>query len=300
MDWFIAGLLFSFFGALTMLVNQKFKLEGHLISGMRGVGIGVAFWFALPFVEFPKSILFWCLILFQACISTFFNARLYESSARYGADSTARISVLAIAYGMVFWWIVDFERFFSLLDSPFVFTGIIISLILISWGFYYMALQKSVAQKGEIAYLMPAVIVSAIMLINRKEVMEHADFMSAAIYYCAVSIFISGVANLFIYGLKKGFKNLVSELKTPHILKAGAYMAMASAATILCGNTASYFVPNPAFVNAITLTTPLIIIAINRFYGRCDKISWKGTIIMLIGLCALIYFADSPIKGVQW
>lgn len=37
MVWFFESLLFSFFNSVTMLINQRFKLEGHLISGLRGV-----------------------------------------------------------------------------------------------------------------------------------------------------------------------------------------------------------------------------------------------------------------------
>ena len=41
MVWFVAGLLFALFNAGTMLVNQKYKLDGSLISGMRGVGVAL-------------------------------------------------------------------------------------------------------------------------------------------------------------------------------------------------------------------------------------------------------------------
>ena len=56
-------------------------------------------------------------------------------------------------------------------------------------------------KKGEIAYMMPAVIAVAIMMIVRKEIMMHADFMSAMAYYCACAIFFSGMANLTLYSL---------------------------------------------------------------------------------------------------
>lgn len=85
MVWFFASLLFSFFNSVTMLINQRFKLEGHLISGLRGVGVGIV---SLPFlwiVEIPRGGVFWALIMLEAAISTFFNVRLYESSSKFGA-----------------------------------------------------------------------------------------------------------------------------------------------------------------------------------------------------------------------
>lgn len=183
MIWFTAGLAFAFFGAITMLINQKYKLDGQLISGMRGVGVAALYLPALFFLTPPTNKTFWMLIVAEGLISTFYNARLYESSGRYGASSTSLINVLSIAIGMVFWWILYENRFLSLINTPAAFTGIVVSLFLVGGGFFFMTANS--LKKGEIAYMMPAVIAVAIMMIVRKEIMMHADFMSAMAYYCA-------------------------------------------------------------------------------------------------------------------
>ena len=41
------------------------------------------------FVEFPKSPLFWALVILEAFISTFYNARIYAAAAMYGAGSAS-------------------------------------------------------------------------------------------------------------------------------------------------------------------------------------------------------------------
>ena len=283
-----------------MLINQKYKLDGHLISGLRGIFVGLLFCAAIPFVDFPKSEIFWALIAVQVGLSTFYNARFYESAARYGAASTARISVLAIAFGVVFWWAIDWERFLLLVRDLSVLSGIVLSLLVICAGFYFRALKNARAQSGELAYLMPAVVVSAAMLINRKEVMSHADFFSAAVYYCAVSIFLSGVLNISIYAFKVGFKSFKTQLRTPPVLKAGLIMALASSVTILCGNTATFYVPNPAFINALTLTIPIWVFLLDKLAGRSPKLNRGGTALMLFGLLLLIYFANVPLHMAHW
>ena len=113
MIWFTAGLAFAFFGAITMLINQKYKLDGQLISGMRGVGVAALYLPALFFLTPPTNKTFWLLIVAEGLISTFYNARLYESSGRYGASSTSLINVLSIAIGMVL---------LSLINTPAAFT----------------------------------------------------------------------------------------------------------------------------------------------------------------------------------
>lgn len=88
MEWFLTGLAFAFFNSITMLINQRYKLDGHLISAMRGVFVGVAYLPFLFFVKIPHSVSFWLLVVVEGALSAFFNARLCASSARFGAAST--------------------------------------------------------------------------------------------------------------------------------------------------------------------------------------------------------------------
>lgn len=43
MLWLAAGILFAVFNAGTMLVSQKYKIEGVLMSGLRGVGVAAIY-----------------------------------------------------------------------------------------------------------------------------------------------------------------------------------------------------------------------------------------------------------------
>ncbi len=286
--------MFAFLGAITMLINQRYRLDGHLISGMRGVGVGILFFPAVFFVEFPKSPLFWGLVLLEAFILTFYNARIYAAAARYGAGSTSRINVLSIAFGLVFWWILDSQRFFRLWADQFAFWGILVSLIVVGAGFYLMHKSSSADRPGELAFMMPAVVVLAGMMINRKEIMEHAEFFSAAVYYCTAAIFLSGVFNLIVYGLKNSFADLKDRLGEIGIVEVGVFMALASSGTIFFGNMSSLYVPDPAYISALTLTTPVWVMAINRFFGIKDSVSPVSVAVMFLGLAFLLYFASAP------
>lgn len=96
MLWLAAGILFAVFNAGTMLVSQKYKIEGVLMSGLRGVGVAAIYSPAAFFVPFPESPEFWALIVLEGVLSSFFNPRLYASVARFGAGTTSRISMLAV------------------------------------------------------------------------------------------------------------------------------------------------------------------------------------------------------------
>lgn len=296
MVWFTAGLAFAFFNAITMLVNQRYKIDGRLMSGMRGIGVAMLFLPALFFVPLPKSGVFWLLIAAEGLVSTFYNARLYEASARYGANSTSLINVLSIGFGLVFWWLVFPRRFVALAESPATFAGICISLALVCGGFFLSA--KRIFARGEFSYMLPAVVVLAAMMIIRKEIMSDAEFMSAMTYYCVCSIFFSGVANISIYTfLRGGVRSAMREIPR-RTLFAGAIMAVASAATIFCGNVSALFSPNPAYVSAVALTTPIWTILLNSASGVGTRPKMIPTAVMIAGLALLIHFADKPLHPV--
>lgn len=295
MIWFIFGMMFAFFNSVTMLVNQKFQINGHLISGVRGVGVAALFLPATFFLTPPKSSLFWGLIVLQGMMSSFFNARLYSSSAKFGAGATSRISALAVVFGLGAWWIVDYQRLVELWDSPPVFAGILVSLAVVVVSFFFMSQSKSSASMAEMKYMLPAVVLLAFMMIVRKEIMESSAFLSAIVYYCVLSIAMSGAWNLIYYARENTLKGLVSQLKTRRIAIGCISMVFASAVTIICGNIGVFYAPNPAYVNALTLTSPIFVMIFNKTTGVKDPVSIPAMVIMLLGIAALLYFSEIPL-----
>ena len=297
MQWVVAALLFAVFQSFTMLINQHYRVNGHLISGMRGLGVALAFLPAVFFVPVPCDGWFWALVVAQGCMSSFFNARLYASSAIYGAGSTSRISLLCVPVGVVLWWPFDPARFEALLSHPWIFSGLLGALAAVCVGFFYMARSHAKrAHKGELLYLLPAVVVLAFMMINRKEIMMTGDFFSAAVYYSVCAISMSGAFNLLYYLRRHGVGGLAQKMKIPRVRHAGLWMVLASGTTIFFGNWASATVPNPAYVTAMTLISPLLIMAINHKAGVRDTVSYGAVALLFAGLLALIYLANLPLE----
>lgn len=295
MTWVIAGMMFAFFSSVTMLINQKFQINGHLISGMRGLGVALLFVPVLFFMRAPTSPLFWGLIVAQGLLSSFFNARLYASSAKFGAGATSRISAMAVVAGVAAWWAVDFNRLEELLADFHVFAGIMGSLAVIVVSFFFMSRSSGQNSRAGLIYMLPAVAVLAVMMIVRKEIMLESEFLNGIAYYCAFSIGMSGFWNLAYFAWKNSAGGLVREITAKHVMIGGSAMICASACTIICGNVAVYYAPNPAYVNALTLTSPIFVMAYNRLKGISDPVSIPAMAATLAGIAALLYFCDIPL-----
>lgn len=294
MTWIISALAFSFFSSLTMLVNQEFKVNGRLLSGLRGIGVGLVFMPLMFFVELPTSPLFWLFIGLEVIISTFFSQKLFEASAKYGAGATSITMVLSVAFGVVLWWIVDYRGFLELISDPLKLTGILVSLLFIAIGFYFVERKEIDKSIKQLRFMMPAVILLALIMINRKEIMEHSDFYSATVYYCTISIFGSGVINMIWY-LKSKERQNDYPIRKKTLIKATIYITIASGLMIFTGNLSSLKAPNPAYVSALSLTSPIWIFLINRARNIKMYLNFKAMIILLIALASLVYFANSPI-----
>lgn len=101
------------------------------------------------------------------------------------------------------WWIIMPKRFFELEGAPLVFAGLAVSMAAICLSFYKMS-SGGGAMRGQLAFLTPAVVVLAVMMIVRKEAMEAVAFESAAVYYPLCAIFLSGAINLTVFALHSG------------------------------------------------------------------------------------------------
>lgn len=292
MEWFLTGLAFAFFNSITMLINQRYKLDGHLISAMRGVFVGIAYLPFLFFVRIQHSVSFWLLVVVEGALSAFFNARLCASSARFGAASTSVINVLSIGFGMVLWWVVDSARFFELASVPLRIAGVCASVAALVWGFAKLTrgAGEGKIDRAGVLFMLPAVVVFSVMLVVRKEIMDAGDFWAGTICYGGVSIFLSGLINLCVFAASNSRAEFCKKLSSPDVLEAGFFMAVASGCTILFGNFSSWLIPSPAYLSALSLLSPLFIFAYEKYCGRPVRFSAVSVVLMFAGLGGLLYF----------
>ena len=174
---------------------------------------------------------------------------------------------------------------------------VFITLILILFGFTlsYWQMLKSPVNKEIIIYMAPVILALAFMSIITKDISIHGSSTWAAmIYYLSVSTFVSGCYNTFFYirrekvKAKDFFKNVFS----PVAIRAGLYLISFSAALITAKNLALRIAPNPGYVTALLLTSPLFVMAFNKYNKIQDTASVKAGIFMIFFLIAMMILVN--------
>lgn len=292
MFWFIYGLLFAFFDAGTMAINQRYRVDGYMLAAWRGFGISVCAIPFLFFIDYPRELSFWIHAVMQGIMTGFFSSKLYNSAAKFGAGATSRIMVLSIIISAVFWWAIHPINFLALAEKPALLIGIIVSMLMAIFG--YLRMSDHSRSEGIVSYMMFAVVVAAIISINRKNLMAIDGFLVGNTIYFLVSMFVAGLYNALAYFyINKctvgDFFKIATEERS---IKSGTIMALMSALSIFFGNYALSTVPNPAYVNALTLTAPLWILLYNKFTGYQNNFRKSGLAIMLTFTALLIFLGE--------
>lgn len=293
MIWVVNGLIYGFFTALYTLINQHYKLNGYLLGIWRGFGISICFAPFLVFFPVPQSAFYWLLLISQGWMIGFYDSHLFTASATYGAGPTSRVMALTAIVTTIMWWALTPSEFLKLFEEGTVF----ITLILIMFGFTfsYWQMQKSPVSKAVTKYMIPVMLALGGMSVITKGIAMHGTNIWASItYYLVVATFVSGVYNTYFYisREKPGFKGFFSNVFSKKAIKAGLYVITFSAALITAKTVAMRVAPNPGYVAALLLTSPIFVFLLNKYNKVPDNVSIKAGFSMLFFLILLMIMVN--------
>lgn len=293
MLWIINGLIYGFFTALYTLVNQHYKFNGYILGMWRGFGISLMFLPFLFFLPLQTSAYNWALLIFQGWLIGVYDSHLFFASADFGAGPTSRMMALSSLITTVIWWIMTPVMFMTLFDDGSIF----ITLLLVLFGFTisYWYMIKSDISKAVFKYMMPAILALAGMSVATKEIALMGDNIWGNIaYYLVVSTAVSGTYNAYFYVKteKPGIGGFFQAVFAKRVVEAGFYIISFSAALITAKTMAMRESPNPGYVVALVLTSPVFVYLLNKYNRRPDNVSIKAGFSMIFFLVMLLLLVN--------
>lgn len=301
MNWIIPGLLYAFFNALVTFTNEKYTMNSAALGMWRGFGSVLV---ALPFVFFiapPSDVWFWVFAAVQGIMVGFFDFKLFSASAKFGAGGASMMLVLSIILSIVLWWAIDYHRLLALLHDPKVFIPILIALAGALTG--YTHLTGGSMNKDLLKYMAPAIVTLSLMTLNAKNIVERAPILEAVLYYMVVIGGVGGLFNAVLYrtaATDKSWAAFKAAAFSKNALHGGLLILGSSVLLMVSKNFSMEHIPNPGYLNALALTTPLWILFLNRFLHIRTRVSVKATLFTLVCVAVLVYFANIPLAAVPY
>ncbi len=293
MVWIINGLIYGFFMALYTLVNQEYKINGYLMGIWRGFGISLVFTPFLYLLPVPTNAYYWLLLVAQGWMMGFYDSHLFFASANYGAGPTSRVMALTALVTTVLWWVITPSEFLQLFEDGTVFLTLILVLFGFTISYWYMI--KDQVSKAVLDYMIPVIFAFSGMSIITKGIAVHGNNVwVSVVYYLVVVTFISGCYNTYFYirREKPGFVNFFKNVFAWNVVKAGVYIISFSAALITAKTLALRVAPNPGYVVALVLTSPIFVFWINKYHKVPDDVSVKAGFSMIFCLVLLLLLAS--------
>lgn len=189
----------------------------------------------------------------------------------------------------LFWWFLTPESFLKLLDNG----TLVITIILLLFGFTvcYWQMIKSPVSQELVNYMIPAILSLSGMSIATREIASFGTTAWSGItYYLTIAVFVSGSVNAcwYVRSVKPGFSGFFRQVFSPRMIRIGFYVVSFSAALITAKNLALRTAPNPGYVIALLLTSPLFVFGLNKYNKIPDDISIREGFLMIAFLAALM------------
>lgn len=280
--WFVVAVVCSLLNGCFVYTNQIFKLPGSVFMIFRGLGqffCLLAFWGLFRPIGEPA---FYVLCILQGFIIAFNDYRVFRSTKAFGAEVTSSLQPLSIGLIFVLWLAVNPSDLRAMLARPYYFAAAVLCLSGITFSILKMKTAK--ASSRAMRYLLPCLFLLSINDVINKEAMAAgaSDLFSAIYFYCLITAFISGTANLFVF--KK--KHELSELLTRQYIFKAVIIVFLVTLCMISKNYAMYLAPNPAYVSAVIYLYPLWIIlgntAYRHFFGQIPFASVKLPVVCVL------------------
>lgn len=286
MLWVVNGLIYGFFTAVYMLFNQHYKINGYILGIWRGFGICALFLPLLVFYPIPHDWHYWLLLTVQGICIGIYDSHVFFASAKFGAGPTSRFMAVTVLLTTFAWWFLTPQKFLHLLSEGDL--AVTLVLILCGFSFCYWQMFESTVSYQVALYTLPAVLALAMMSIITKYIATEAHSLGQGLaYYLTVSTFVSGVYNTLLYARQKveqKWRAVIAE----QTRKAGAFLIMFSSMLIVAKTMALRIAPNPGYVTALLLISPLFIYVLNRQNNITDTLSVKAGFAMIFFLILLV------------
>jgi hypothetical protein len=289
--WAVFAVLSAFFGAGFFLVNQYMRQPGHVLVFWMRVLVVLFLSPFMPQILLPADPVFYVTVFLTVLAGTFADIRSFNVSAQYGGGVVSRVQPVTVIGSFFIWFFFNPALLSEYAAHPRNTAGILLALA--GCVFFAMRLNRCEVTRGALRAMLPALLGYTCSTVLNKFAMGRGQLEGVVFGY----MYVQSLLSVFIIGgytLWRDRKPQAAETAAaPRVSWANRRMSVAAllaCAAWIClmiyKNYAMAFTPNPSFVAALTLTSPVFIAVfykLAKFREEADVVSGMG----IVG-CALV------------
>lgn len=281
-SWILFCIVASFLAAISFGINAHFKANGILLSFWRSVFTTLALLPFAFFVKWPENPYFYIFAALTATIGVVGDMFMYKAVREHGSGPCLRLLNLRIPLGITLGWIIFPASWFALGQSPYIFTGVMWSIILCGVSLFYMQ-KNALGKASAVAMLLPVILYVFADILQKESILYSPDasgIFAFLFVMCFVMTIVSGLTCLLY---KKAWLE-------PKIFKHSLWVSCFWLALVAVKTAALIGIPNPGYYSIFIGLAAVWAMLFNRWRKIPDNANPTAGVFLLVGAVCLAYF----------
>lgn len=282
--WALFGLCSAFLGAVQMLLQEKYKVDGFAAAYWNKI-ICVAV-MAPPVIYYglPPNAPFYIMMAASASMWAISDVVFFRGISTSGAGTVSRILPASVIFSFLLWFAVEPSAFGNYLKAPYI--AALIFIVLCSWVYFATHLRKCPVSMKAARAMWFVIFASIIGPLLAKKITNAVDIEQGLYAYTFVQSLMMIIIWTFFLFIRKPITSKI--LFSRHSCRYGAVLGCISAVSAIVGVLALYSVDNPAYLSAVGYLNSIIILLAYALTGRKNDGNVVAGIGMVICAAALI------------
>lgn len=280
--WAILGITAAVFSAATMLLQEKYKVEGLALAVWSKIACVTA---TLPFVltfGFPDNPRFYMLLALQAVMFAIADVVWYRQIPHVGAGVISRLFPITVITSFLVWFLFDPSLLHQFVDQPII--GGLIILVLGLAACFGISLKKCSVSSQAIKKIWFVLLANTTGPIIAKLLALNSSASQGPWAY----LFVEGLMMLTLWILYIGIRKPIpwSALIEKKTCQSGLIIGFVMVGMIYSYVIGFYYIDNPGYLGAVRLLDAVIIIAVHKFLNKHDESNMKAGLGVVV--CAVL------------
>lgn len=283
--WWQLALMLGVANSGFFLVNQHFKQPARVLMVYRGFGPALLLSPLLFFYDMPTNPVFYYALIASGIIVAWTDRLTQHASSEHGAGVTSRLIPLGVVVVFFYWFISSSSYRAEMLEEPVKLGLIFFAVVAIALAL--LSMRKDKLSVAALKTLAPCLTIGALIDVLNKVAMNSDEVTAALISYPIIQGLSVGFTTLAWGALtKKTFTK--EDVFNPMALKAGGLLCVVVLIASLFKNAAMIHTPNPAYVVALSMSSPIIVMLFNKLRKIPDTASFRSGLIFIFAAIVIV------------